>query len=269
MVNLLIISIGNELLNGKTINTNATFLGKKLTNLGFRVNKILTLPDNGKIVSAEISQAINLSEFRLILITGGLGPTWDDSTSLFLADALNINTELNSDALAIVKRRYQDLFKKKLVASPDLNSAREKMAILPIGALPFDNPVGTAPGIFFNHKKTETWIYCLPGVPREMEEMYNLIEPELVCLTNEHNVGYFEAEINTDFSDESLIAPYLEKVRQKFDVWIKSFPETYQDQKNIKLTISKTSDSRKKAKLLVLEAKTYLLELFDSSTSEI
>lgn len=267
MFNVLLISIGNELLNGKTINTNATFLGRRLTNIGFRVSKILTLPDNGEIVSAEISQAISFSEFRLILITGGLGPTWDDSTSLFLADALDIGTELNSKALVIVKRRYQDLFNKKLVTSPDLNSAREKMAILPIGAMPFDNPVGTAPGIFFNHKKTETWIYCLPGVPREMEEMYNLIEPKLVCLTDEHNIGYFEADVNTDFSDESLIAPYLEKVRQKFDVWIKSFPETYQDQKNIQLTISKTSDSRKKAKTLVLEAKTYLLELFDSSVA--
>ena len=261
MKSVLLISIGNELLNGKTININATFLGKRLTNLGFNVSKILTLPDNGKIVSAEISQVINLSEFRLIFITGGLGPTWDDSTSLFLANALNIGTELNSEALAIVKRRYRDLFKKKLVTSPDLNSAREKMAILPIGAISFDNPVGTAPGIFFNHEKTETWIYCFPGVPREMEEMYNLIEPELVCLTDEYNIGYFEVEISTDFSDESLIAPYLEKVHQKFDVWIKSFPETYQDQKNIKLTISKTSDSRKKAKLLVLEAKTYFLEL--------
>ncbi|MHA2306387.1 MAG: molybdopterin-binding protein [Candidatus Hodarchaeales archaeon] len=269
MINVLLLSIGNELLNGKTINTNASFLGQKLTNKGFNVIKIVTLPDDGKMVSSEISQAIKSSEFRLILITGGLGPTWDDSTSIFLADALGVDTELNSDALTIVQERYQDLFEKKLVQSSDLNSAREKMAILPIGAIPFNNPVGTAPGIFFNYKQNLTWIFCLPGVPREMEEMYELIEPKLVNLTTAHDMDYFEEMIVTNFSDESLIAPFLAKVRQKFDVWIKSFPETYQEKRKIKLIIAKSSDSRTNSKSMVLKAKDYFLELIESSDSKI
>jgi molybdenum cofactor synthesis domain-containing protein len=265
MLKVLLISIGNELLNGKTINTNVTFLGRKLTNMGFKVLKILTIPDEGVIVSSEISQALATSGYRLIIITGGLGPTWDDSTSLFLANALNVETTLNSDALDIVKRRYYELYEENLVDSPELNSSRRKMAILPIGAEPFNNPIGTAPGIIFDHKSSNTLIYCLPGVPREMEEMYHIIEPKLISLINEHEVSYYELEITTSFTDESLLAPYLEKVQQKFDVWIKSLPKAYQEKKNITLLISKSSDSKNKASKTVFAAKKYFEKLIESS----
>jgi len=264
MIKVLLISIGNELLNGKTINTNATFLGKKLTKLGFKIEKILTLPDDGSIVSSEIFQAISTSDFNIILITGGLGPTWDDSTSLFLANAFSVETTLNSRALEIVKRRYQELFENQLVISPELNPARRKMAILPVGADPIENPVGTAPGIFFNHRSSNTLIYCLPGVPREMKEMYNIIESNLIALIDDSNTGYYELEYVTSFSDESLLAPYLEKVQKKYDVWIKSLPETYQEKKNIKLVISKLSDSKEDAEKNVKAAKEYLLKIISS-----
>ncbi|MFX0085356.1 MAG: molybdopterin-binding protein [Candidatus Hodarchaeota archaeon] len=265
MLQVLLISIGNELLKGKTINTNATFLGEKLTNMGFKVLKIITIPDEGTIVSSEISQALATSDFRLIIITGGLGPTWDDSTSLFLANALNIGTELNPEALNIVKRRYNELFEANLVDSPEINPSRRKMAIMPIGAKPFDNPIGTAPGICFDHKLSNTLIYCLPGVPREMKEMFYIIEPKLIALINKDDVGYYELAITTSFTDESLLAPYIEKVQQKFDVWIKSLPETYQEKKNIKLLITKSSDSQNNAKRTVLTAKDYFEELIKSS----
>ena len=261
MTNALMISIGNELLNGKTLNSNATFLGRNLTNLGFRVLKIVTIPDDEIMVSSEISQAINSTQFRIIIITGGLGPTWDDSTSLFLAHALNIGTELNHEALNIVTKQYQTLYEKNLVDSPEITPARKKMAIFPIGAEPINNTVGTAPGIFFNHKESNTWIFCLPGVPREMEEMYQLIEPKLIELTARYDIGYYELEITTSFSDESLLAPFLNQVRQKFDVWIKSFPHTYQEEKNIRLIISKLSNSKTSAKQVVLNARNYLIEL--------
>ncbi len=265
MLRVLLISIGDELLKGKTINTNATFLGENLTNMGFKVLKIITIPDEGIIVSSEISQALATSAYRLIIITGGLGPTWDDSTSLFLANALNIETELNPEALNIVKRRYTDLFEANLVDSPELNPSRRKMAILPIGAEPFNNPVGTAPGIYFDHKPSNTLIYCLPGVPREMKEMFYIIEPRLMALINEDDVGYYELEVTTFFTDESLLAPYIEKVQQKFEVWIKSLPETYQEKKNIKLLITKSSDSQHNARKTVLLAKEYFEKLLKST----
>lgn len=265
MLAVCLISIGNELLSGKTINSNATYLAKNLTTLGFRVMKIITIPDDPVIVPTEISQTILSNQFHLILITGGLGPTWDDSTSVFLAEALGVPTELNADALSIVTKRYQSLFKQELVDNARITPAREKMAILPVGALPIDNPIGTAPGIFYEHKATNTWIYCFPGVPREMKEMYRLIEAEIVVLTKEKDVSYFEVEFTTTFTDESLLAPYLAQVRQKFDVWIKSLPKAYQKRENIHLIISKSANSENDVKKEVLEAKKYLQNLINSS----
>ena len=268
MVAVCLISIGNELLAGKTINTNVTYLAKNLTNLGFIVKKILTIPDDPEIVPIEISHVISSTMYRIILITGGLGPTWDDSTVLFLAKALDVATELNTKALTIVTQRYQDLFEKNLVETADITSARKKMAILPVGAVPINNPVGTAPGIFFNHKTSNTLIFCLPGVPREMKKMYRLIEPEITSLIKEKHINYYETEFTTSFTDESLLAPFLLKVRQKYDVWIKSLPEAYQEEKNINLIISKSSDSEKDAKKKVLAAKAYLHKLIDMSRTE-
>ncbi|MFX1282210.1 MAG: molybdopterin-binding protein [Promethearchaeota archaeon] len=265
MLNALLISIGNELVSGKTINTNANYLAKNLTNLGFIVKKIITIPDDPEIVPNEISHALSSCDYRLILITGGLGPTWDDSTALFLAKALDVATELNPEALSIVTQRYKTLFNNKLVETPEITSSREKMAILPEGAESINNPVGTAPGIFFNHMDSNTWIFCLPGVPREMKDMYLLIESKIMALIKAEHISYFETEFTSSFTDESLLAPFLAKVRQKYDVWIKSLPEAYQEEKNIHLIISKSADSEKKAKKEVLEAKAYLHKLIDFS----
>ncbi len=269
METVCLISIGNELLTGNTINTNATFLAKNLTNLGFIVKKILTIPDDPKIVPEEILQTISSGKYRLILITGGLGPTWDDSTSIFLAEALNVGTEVDPEALSIVKQRYKDLFEKQLVDSAEITSARRKMAILPVGAVPVDNPVGTAPGIFFDHKKTKTWIFCLPGVPSEMKEMYWLIESEIQILVEQKEMGYFETEFTTSFTDESLLAPLLIQVRQKFDVWIKSLPKSYQEKENIQIIISKSATSKEASELEVNAAKAYLNQLINTSQKNV
>ena len=264
METVYLISIGNELLTGNSINTNAAFLAKNLTNLGFVVKKIITIPDDPKIVPAEIFQAISSKEYRLILITGGLGPTWDDSTSVFLAEALDVAIELDPKALSIVNQRYKDLFEKQLVDSAEITSARKKMAILPVGAVPINNPMGTAPGIFFNHKKSKTWIFCLPGVPSEMKEMYMLIESKIKILVGQKDMGYFETEFTTSFTDESLLAPLLIQVRQKFDVWIKSLPKSYQEKENIQIIISKSGTSKEASEVEVNAAKAYLSQLINS-----
>ncbi|MCK4848390.1 MAG: damage-inducible protein CinA, partial [Candidatus Heimdallarchaeota archaeon] len=216
MINVLLISIGNELLSGQTVNTNAVFLAKNLTKLGFSVKKIVTLPDENESVSNEIREALTSTEYRLIIITGGLGPTWDDSTSKFLANALEVSINLNLDALNIVKSRYLELFREGLVETSEITSAREKMAYLPESTIPINNPVGTAPGIYYSDLKTDVRIYCFPGVPQEMIAMYNEIVSELILLGERENIYYFETKYLTPFRDESLLAPYLQKVREKY-----------------------------------------------------
>jgi molybdenum cofactor synthesis domain-containing protein len=264
MVNVILISIGNELLSGLTVNTNASFLAKNLTKLGFSVKKVVILPDENESVSNEIREILASKEYKLIFITGGLGPTWDDSTSQFLANALEVPINLNLDALNIVKRRYQALFEEGLVETAEITSAREKMAYLPENSIPINNPVGTAPGINYVDLKENMRFYCFPGVPKEMIAMYNEILPSLISLGERENIYYFETEYITPFKDESLLAPYLQKVREKYDVWIKSLPNTYQKADHIRLVISNNGDSEKKTKLIVLEALEYLKELLAS-----
>jgi molybdenum cofactor synthesis domain-containing protein len=262
VIQALIMSIGNELLSGQTINTNASFLAKELTRLGFNVLKIITIPDMENEVVPELKKAISDNKFRVIITTGGLGPTWDDSTSKFLAKALDVPLILNNKALAIVKRRYSELYNEGLVKTTKITSAREKMAYLPEGTTPIDNPVGTAPGIQFKTKEGYTLILCFPGVPKEMKAMFQESISELVSLKEEEDVHYYETEVITPFTDESLLAPLLKEIRKKFDVWIKSLPNTYQEEKNIRLVISSYGKSAEDVKTLVLKAQEYLHSLF-------
>jgi molybdenum cofactor synthesis domain-containing protein len=262
MIHVLIISIGNELLSGETINTNASFLAKELTRLGFNVLKIITIPDIENEVVPELEKAISDNKIRVIIVTGGLGPTWDDSTSKFLAKALGVPYILNKKALDIVKRRYSELYDEGLVTTTEITSAREKMAYLPEGTIPIDNPVGTAPGIQVKTKEGYTLILCFPGVPKEMKAMFQESISELVSLKEEEKIYYYETEIITPFTDESLLAPFLKEIRKNFDVWIKSLPTTYQEEKNIRLIISSYGKSTENVKTLVLKAQEYLHSLF-------
>ena len=257
----LIISIGNELLSGKTVNTNATFLAKKLTNLGLIVKKVLTIPDEREIVVIELTKALVEKNFRIIIVTGGLGPTWDDSTAKFLAEALNVPLKVQAEAINIVTERYHELYRNGIVDTDEITSAREKMAYLPVGAKAIYNPVGTAPGIFFDYKPSDCWIFCLPGVPKEMQEMFSIIEPQLHNIQKKEHLEYYEENLMVPFTDESLLAPFLDQVRENYDVWIKSLPKTYQERKNISLIISSSSDKNEEAKKNVLKAKEFLKSL--------
>jgi molybdenum cofactor synthesis domain-containing protein len=241
MVNVLIISIGNELLSGLTVNTNAAFLAENLTKSGFSVKKIVTIPDEIESVSTEIRGVLISKEYQLIIVTGGLGPTWDDSTSKFLAKALEVPINLNSEALEIVKNRYLELFREGLVDT------------------------SAAPGIYYNDLQSNIRIYCFPGVPKEMIEMYRLIRPELIKLGNREDNHYFEIHYLTPFKDESLLAPYLQEVREKNDVWIKSLPHTYQEEEQIRIIISTNGDSEESVKMAVLGALDLLKESISSS----
>ena len=147
----------------------------------------------------------------------------------------------------------------------EITSAREKMAYLPENAIPINNPVGTAPGIFYHDLNFKLRIYCFPGVPKEMIAMYNEILPELIALGEHDNIYYFETEYLTPFTDESLLAPYLQKVRDKFGVWIKSLPKTYQEKEQIRLVISSNGDNEEAAKLIVLNSLNLLKEILSAS----
>ncbi len=239
-----------------------------MTQMGFSVLKIITIPDSKEIVSSEIKKSLSEGIYRVILITGGLGPTWDDSTASFLAETLNVPSILNSEALALVTQRYKELYEQGLVESAKITSARKKMAYLPEGTNTIYNPVGAAPGIIYKDSINNTMLYCLPGVPKEMKAMFSILIPELKMISALEESFYFETEFFTSFTDESILAPFLLKIREKYDVWIKSLPKSYQEEENIHLIISSKGKTQKEAKSLVFKARDYLSELISGGEIE-
>jgi len=157
-----VISIGNELLSGLTIDTNAAFLSERLMSIGVPTVCGYTVGDDIEMIAEAIGSAANHSD--VVLITGGLGPTDDDVTRNALAWFLGVELVLDDGLL----REMAAFFKKRGYRMVDKNRVQ---AYLPKGAGALTNEVGTAPGIMAKYQgKT---IVCMPGVPYEMKKMFD------------------------------------------------------------------------------------------------
>ena len=159
-----IISVGNELLIGHTLDTNSHWIAKRFTRFGWTLQRITVLRDSLPAIRDGVTGALRRKSDLLITL-GGLGPTHDDMTLKGIAIALDTRLMLNPEALAMVKARYS-----KLEASTGLTRSRRKMATLPEGAEPLPNIVGTAPGVTI--KVGTIRLISLPGVPSEMKAIF-------------------------------------------------------------------------------------------------
>src|SRR5688572_24340131 len=104
-MNVALLSIGTELLQGEIANTNAQWLGEQLTRLGFRVGVIEAVADDKAALAETLARL--MGDFRLVIATGGLGPTSDDLTAEVAASVANTTLELNEDALATIRRKCE------------------------------------------------------------------------------------------------------------------------------------------------------------------
>lgn len=151
-----IIAIGNEVLAGITVNTNAAEIGQALHQIGVIPSRQVALPDNYEILKQGLKESLDRSE--LIICTGGLGPTVDDITRNVAAELFHSDFKLDPRLLDELKHRYGN----KTVSLED-------QATVPVKAKIISNPVGTAPGFIFQENgKT---LMLLPGVPQEMRKM--------------------------------------------------------------------------------------------------
>ena len=155
-----IISIGDELLIGQTVNTNASWMGEQLMELGIAVRWITTVGDDFDGLKEALRNAI--SRVDVVLVTGGLGPTNDDVTKKVMADFFDSRLVPDDDVLEKVKARFA---KRGL----PLTKANVEQALVPDKAELMDNDCGTAPGFIFT--QGEKCIYVMPGVPQEMKSM--------------------------------------------------------------------------------------------------
>ncbi|MEE4312056.1 MAG: CinA family nicotinamide mononucleotide deamidase-related protein [candidate division KSB1 bacterium] len=170
-----IVSIGDEILVGQTINTNAAYIGKRLQETGVEVKWMTAIGDN----EADLITLLKYAEERsdVIIFTGGLGPTHDDMTKNVFAKYFHSHLKLNEQILKNIK----DFFDKRGVEMPKIN---EEQAMIPDNAIVFENENGTAPGLFF--KNRNAMFFVLPGVPLEMKAMIDTkVIPLLKDLTND------------------------------------------------------------------------------------
>jgi len=207
-----IITIGNEVLIGKVINTNAAWLARKLTNLGIEIKRIVVVPDNMDEIVKMFQEAISNAD--IIISTGGLGPTFDDMTNFALAKALGRELEINKEAFEEIKKKYEK-------AGLPLTEERVKMSKMPKGAVSLHNPVGTAPGIMVRYD--DKLIIALPGVPREMEAIFE--ESIEKILLNKSKKRLIEKSMVIRGVPESSLAPIIsEAMKRYFPLYIKSHP---------------------------------------------
>jgi len=235
-----LLSIGNELLIGRIVNTNAAWLGEKLTLLGFRVRRIVTVPDELADIEEEVGRAFERA--RVVITTGGLGPTYDDITLEGVARAVGRRLVLHPEALEMVRSFYE-------ARGLPLTEERKKMAMLPEGAEPIPNPVGAAPGSLL--RIGGKLIVSLPGVPSEMKAMFEAyVEPVLRSLAPD--IVVVECGARIEGVPESSLAPIIRRAARMFeDVYVKSHPKGHETMRpilEVKALASGTSRSEAEEK---------------------
>ncbi|MFN3804209.1 MAG: nicotinamide mononucleotide deamidase-related protein [Pyrobaculum sp.] len=246
-----ILTIGNELLIGRVVNTNAAWLAKKLTYLGYAVRRIVVVPDEeGEVVEA-FREAMARAD--VTISTGGLGPTPDDITNLAFCKAVGVEAAVDEEAYRMVREKYE-------AAGRQMTAERVKMAMMPPGARPLPNPVGTAPGVLY--QRGDRLAILLPGVPREMEAIFeNHVEP---FLKSRGPPMYFvEREVEVRDVPEADIAPIIREVmRMGPRLYVKSHPRGLEvGAPLLHIHIYASSEDREEAERLVESAARRLMEL--------
>jgi molybdenum cofactor synthesis domain-containing protein len=227
--------IGNELLIGEIQDTNTSWLCHELHNLGGMVTRATVLRDNLDVIAAELRHALARSP-RVIMVSGGLGPTIDDLTLAAVAVGTGRELCLNETALAMIRQRYDEFTAQGILSEGGLNPAREKMAWLPAGALPLHNPVGTAPAVRLEIGATT--IICLPGVPSELRGIFATSLQPFLGETFRRGTAILRTII-VRCNDESVMEPVLSRtVRDHPQIYLKSLATTLGENREIDVTVT-------------------------------
>lgn len=204
-----IINIGDELLIGQVINTNASWMGTILSEHGFEVMKITVVSDDRSQIENSISAAMQSSD--IVLISGGLGPTKDDITKKVLAEYFDSEMYFNEEAF----HNIENLFKSRGFKITGVN---KDQANLPKKAKAIPNKNGTAYGMWFD--KEAKVVVSMPGVPFEMKTMMeNEVIPRLEEQFKPEN--YFQKTIMTTGVGESFLAGIIAEVEDNLPEHIK------------------------------------------------
>ena len=191
-----LLSIGDELLLGQTVNTNAAWMGRALTDEGWRVIGVVSLPDTPEDIKRELDLALGQAE--VVLVTGGLGPTKDDLTKHVLAEHFGTQLVMHEDIAASI----QTWFESRNVPFLEVNRLQ---AMLPEACTVLPNPLGTASGMWFERPGGKV-VVSMPGVPYEME---SLMTQEVLPRLRRHfevPTTLYETVVTAGIGESSLAA---------------------------------------------------------------
>ena len=242
-----ILCIGNEILSGTIVNTNAHLLSKMITQAGGSVKRVTVAKDDVNEISSVIKESL-AREPSWIIICGGLGPTYDDKTLEGLAVALHVDLILDNAAIEMMKESYSRYSSKH-----KLDETRLKMARIPKGSIPIQNPVGSAPSILIaTYKKdnriiissfssssgtvaiADTMIVCLQGVPEEMKAIFlESILPKMKKMIGDFH--FIETTHEITGVSEAMLAPTISMIVQSNPadlVYLKTHPLTFANDSN-------------------------------------
>jgi nicotinamide-nucleotide amidase len=198
-----IVTIGDELLLGFTVDTNAAHLARALAAIGMHVVRRATVGDAAAAIQRAVGEALERS--GAVITTGGLGPTSDDLTKQSIAELFGRGMELDAEHFRWMEERWRTRFNRPLPA------ANKQQAMMPVGATKLENRHGSAPGVWLEDERGR-WVAMLPGVPREMRGMLaDALLPRLATRITSGTVVRSRTLRTTGIS-ESLLADKIDSI---------------------------------------------------------
>jgi molybdenum cofactor synthesis domain-containing protein len=221
-VNAAILIIGNEILSGRTQDTNTGTLANWLNSIGVKVNEVRVVPD----IEKKIVDALNIlrKENNYVFTTGGIGPTHDDITALSVSKAFGLKYEVHKEAFKILEAYYQP---------GEFNEGRQKMVWMPSNADLILNPTSGAPGFSVEN------VFCLPGIPSILKSMLGSLKNRIVggepILSYTISLKTVESEIANSLSNVQ---------KQNKDVEIGSYPFFHAGKLGVSIVMRSESQSK-------------------------
>ena len=208
---VIVLVVSREILEGSVVDRNAAFIANRIDDIGYRVRTIQVVDRVEAEVTAAIKWALEQKP-TFVLLTGGMGPNWDDSSRACLGRAAGLPLAEDPKALEHVRSSYRRLHAKGAVDDETMTDERRGMAMVPSGAVCHENLVGTAPAVQL--RVGPTTVFLLPGVPAEMQRFFTLHVMPVMSAEGPNTVRG-ERQVDYHGHDESVISKALVELTRK------------------------------------------------------
>ena len=221
-VNAAILIIGNEILSGRTQDTNTSTIALWLNSIGVKVVEAKIIPDVEKIIILSVNELRKKNDY--VFTTGGIGPTHDDITSMSISKAFELDYEIHKEAYKILESYYKP---------GEFNEGRQKMVWMPKDAKLISNPTSGAPGFIVEN------VFCLPGVPSILKSMLGGLKNSII---GGEPILSYTISLRTVESEIAKSIPIAEY--KKNDVEIGTYPFFHAGKVGVSIVIRSENQSK-------------------------